>query len=84
MSKRKSLLPTYTSSIGMLLGGLAGLACGSFWGNEIVVMACFTAGFLAGSAIGAMLGYRWIARNSPSKTDLSATKSLGDQTSNSQ
>ncbi len=65
MSKSKPLLPTITSSIGMLLGGLLGAAGGSFSGNESVVMVCCVLGFLAGAVAGAMLGWRWHSRRNP-------------------
>ncbi len=62
MSKSKPLLPTITSSIGMLIGGLLGAACGSFASHESVVIVCYVSGMVGGSVAGAMLGYRWQAR----------------------
>ena len=51
MSEKKSLLPTITSSLGILLGGLLGLHCGSFseseWGGA--------AGFVSGAVVGLWL-----------------------------
>ena len=62
MSEKKSLLPTITSSLGILLGGLLGLHCGSFSESEWVVTAGFALGFVSGAVVGAMVGYRWLAR----------------------
>jgi hypothetical protein len=65
VSKSKPLLPTITSSIGMLLGGLLGAVGGSFAGHESVVMVCYVLGFLGGAVAGAMLGWRWHSRRNP-------------------
>jgi len=65
MSKSKPLLPTFTSSIGMLLGGLLGAAIGSFSASESVVMVCYALGFIGGAVAGAMLGWRWHSRLNP-------------------
>jgi hypothetical protein len=63
-TRKRSLLPTITSSIGMLLGGLLGAVGGSFSGNESVVMACYALGFIGGAVAGAMLGRRVLSRRS--------------------
>lgn len=65
MSKLKTWLPTITSSVGMLLGGLLGAAASSFVGSESVVMVCYVLGFLGGAFAGAMLGWRWHSRWDP-------------------
>ena len=59
MSKSNPLLPTITSSIGMLIGGLLGAAAGAFAGREWVVMVCYASGFIGGAVAGAMIGWRW-------------------------
>ncbi|MGY8748353.1 MAG: hypothetical protein ACKVHR_09895 [Pirellulales bacterium] len=64
MSEKKSLLPTITSSFGMLIGGLLGLSCGSFSESEWGVVVGFALGFVSGAVVGAMVGYRWLARRS--------------------
>ena len=52
MSEKKSLLPTITSSLGILLGGLLGLHCGSFSESEWGVTAGFALGFVSGAVVG--------------------------------
>ena len=69
MSKLKTWLPTITSSVGMLLGGLLGAAASSFARSESVVMACCVLGCLGGACAGAMLGWRWHARWDPQVHD---------------
>lgn len=69
MSKSRLLLPTITSAIGMLLGGLLGAVGGSFAGNESVVMVCYVLGFLGGAVAGAMLGWRWHSRRNSDTAD---------------
>lgn len=68
MSKSRPLLPTITSSVGMLVGGLLGLVGGYFLGSETGVMICFILGFLVGSISGANFGWRWHHRREQSKT----------------
>ncbi len=62
MSNTRPLLPTFTSAIGMLLGGWAGAAAGSFASHESVVMASYIVGFIGGAICGALVGWRWQAR----------------------
>ena len=64
MSEKKSLLPTITSSFGMLLGGLLGLYCGSFSESEWGIVIGFALGFVGGAVVGAKVGDRWLARRS--------------------
>ena len=61
MSKKKSLFPTVTSSIGMLAGGFVGLGVGALWDGELVVLVGFSAGFLLGAVLGAVVGYKILA-----------------------
>jgi hypothetical protein len=61
ISKLKTWLPTITSSVGMLLGGLLAAAASSFSRSESVVMVCCMLGLLGGAFFGAMLGWRWHA-----------------------
>ena len=56
----RPLLPTITSAVGMLMGGLLGLAFGSFLGGEFAVMVSFILGAICGSATGAIFGKRWL------------------------
>ena len=68
MTRERSLLPTATSSVGMLVGGLLGTAVGYFIGTEAAVTICFASGFILGSAIGGRLGYMWEDRRARSAT----------------
>ena len=66
---KKPLLPTITSAIGMLLGGLLGAAVGPFSRSELVTIICYNLGFIGGAAVGAMVGWRMHARRSRGQED---------------
>jgi len=58
----KSLLPTITCAIGILVGGVIGAAIGSFSNSETFVIACYVIGFLGGAVAGSWLGLRTVSR----------------------
>ena len=62
---KEPLLPTITSAIGMLLGGLLGATIGIYSARESVVMVGYVLGFLGGAVAGAVIGWRWHSRRNP-------------------
>jgi hypothetical protein len=65
VGKSKPLLPTITSAIGMLVGGLLAATSGLVANSESVVVLCYVLGFVGGAIVGAMLGWRWHSRRNP-------------------
>lgn len=62
VTKLRTWLPTIASSVGMALGGLLGAAVGLVIQSESAVIVCCILGFLGGSPVFAMLGWRWHSR----------------------
>lgn len=59
MPEKKSLIPTFTCAVGMLVGGLGGATLGLLGKNETAVVGGFVIGCLLGSIIGSVMGLRW-------------------------
>ena len=64
MFQPKPLLATIFSSAGLLLGGLAGLFGGSYFGRESTVIVCYIVGALIGAGTGILLSRHLISRAS--------------------
>ena len=56
---KRTLLPTITMSIGILIGSLLGAGVGSFASHELITIACYALGFLGGAVAGTVVGWRW-------------------------
>jgi uncharacterized membrane protein YfcA len=58
-TEKRTLLPTITCAIGMLIGGLSGAFGGGAVGDEQYVVALYAIGAIAGAVLGSLLGMRW-------------------------